>query len=160
MHRLHPYHVPAAQLSLQAKLYFNSIIQCIACERAFNTAACSTRRYSLNKPICKWSYQAYANYHLSTKSTCSSWDAAREAWSVPWKSPTIRTTMPTPSSQYDGAHLKCFGRFLVGVERMLVKTLLELHDVFSMRRMTSMKALSFCPVGSGRFQLSSKALPI
>ena len=50
-------------------------------------------------------------------------DDEREAWSLPWKSPTIRTTMPTPSSQYDGAHLKCFGRFLVGVERMLVKTL-------------------------------------
>ena len=94
-------------------------------------------------------------------------DDERKAWSVPWKSPTIRTTTLTPSpphhllatsprpmherqpahhsgcrprlhkirlhhrlqlsrhlhTQHDGALLECFGRVLVGFERMLVKTL-------------------------------------
>lgn len=50
-------------------------------------------------------------------------DDEREAWSVPWKSPTIRRLCRYLHTQHDGALLECFGRVLVGFERMLVKTL-------------------------------------
>lgn len=57
-------------------------------------------------------------------------DDEREAWSVPWKSPTIRTTMPIPSYATRWCSFRMLWKGLGGFRTDAGQDPLELHDVF------------------------------